>query len=143
MSSLQKISSESLAYPTQVRRSLSISLIRQSYFFCLQQPRTLFGATKMYECSVHNAHRVGVFWSIILEHFTVLAAHKETLIRNFGVDSLTQIIGLALSKNPQDVAEHTVQGDSRSALEMQNDFLETLQELSRSDYLGNFTYKPV
>lgn len=116
ISSLQKISSESLSNSTT-------------------QSRVLFAASKMLECSLHNIHRISVFWIIILEHFTVLSSNKEPTIRNFGVDALNQVIGSALSLKESDIPEHLVSKEKiRPVLDMQNEFLETLQGLSRSEH---------
>ena len=56
-------------------------------------------------------------------------------MRNFGVDALTQIIAAALSpKQPSDLDSNNHLEGVRTPIEMQNEFLETLQELSRSEY---------
>eukprot|EP01114_Cavostelium_apophysatum_P016981 TRINITY_DN4944_c0_g1_i2.p1 TRINITY_DN4944_c0_g1~~TRINITY_DN4944_c0_g1_i2.p1 ORF type:complete len:1482 (+),score=384.90 TRINITY_DN4944_c0_g1_i2:202-4647(+) len=81
----------------------------------------LFGASKMVEIALHNVFRINKIWDIILEQFTVLANHKDSTLRVFGVDSLTALISTALAQKDR-------------IIPLEKEFLETLAQLSRSQF---------
>eukprot|EP01119_Soliformovum_irregulare_P017651 TRINITY_DN5270_c0_g2_i3.p1 TRINITY_DN5270_c0_g2~~TRINITY_DN5270_c0_g2_i3.p1 ORF type:complete len:1456 (-),score=501.24 TRINITY_DN5270_c0_g2_i3:3-4370(-) len=123
-----------------------MSALRKISTDAIQQPgqnRVLFGAGKMVETAKFNVHRIGIFWEIVLDHFTLLINNKDPNIRNFGADALTQVIALALAKkgsahpeelSPEMKERNDVVPGERTALDMQTEFLETLETLAKSQF---------
>jgi hypothetical protein len=78
----------------------------------------------MLDTVMHNVYRINRFWDIVFDYFTELSGHKDLTIRNFGVDSVTQIISAALSVKSDTSAN--------SPLAMQVSFLSALDKLAQS-----------
>eukprot|EP01117_Protostelium_nocturnum_P011498 TRINITY_DN4169_c0_g3_i3.p1 TRINITY_DN4169_c0_g3~~TRINITY_DN4169_c0_g3_i3.p1 ORF type:complete len:1577 (+),score=290.08 TRINITY_DN4169_c0_g3_i3:487-5217(+) len=143
------------------------------------KPRFLFAATKMAEVASFNTHRIQLFWDTVSHHFIELVNHKDSSIRSFAVDALTNIIQTAFlqkknesseliesnsnasgSSEQSDGTNNNIEGISRRStssdvkrtldvnlkrsmvikqpnrgLEMQLEFMQTLELLSRSNYI--------